>query len=111
MSGLQSNDIVIDDDIVEDINLGSTGINEISIANVQVYPNPATSSISVLLSEIENAPVSVTLTTLSGQLLQSVGYNNAPETITVDVEVYPAGVYILQVTSEGRSTSVQVLKQ
>jgi len=77
-----------------------------SKANLKVYPNPTTDVVTVS----NNTAISkVTVTNLLGQTVISQTAN--ADTVQVNLASLSAGTYILQITAEGASANVKVVKQ
>ena len=75
----------------------STGITEVSVAAIEIYPNPAKSgNFNVSLSNSETAIL--TITNLQGQAVYNTVVKNGFAAISTNLE---AGVYIVSVRSEG----------
>ena len=66
---------------------------------VDIYPNPATSQISVTLRQSTSQTVTVTLSDLHGRTLQRQSLPVGTTQIELAVEAYPPGVYLLGVQS------------
>jgi hypothetical protein len=69
--------------------------------SVSAYPNPASSSVELSFESgiIENN-VRVTITDLSGRVMETLHWNPAAsKTIRLDVKTYPKGMYILNASS------------
>ena len=98
-------DFVMDDFHFEVV--GSIGINE-SFRNtqVQLYPNPTQSSLSVLS---ENSIQKLKLYTLSGILMHEYEVNN--KEFTLNLSSFNKGIYILLIEEENRVLSKRVIKE
>lgn len=74
---------------------------------ISVYPNPTTDWLKVRFTETET--LALKLFDLQGRLLADWGTIRGEAVL--DVELYPEGVYLLQLQSEdGRQRTVKVLK-
>lgn len=79
------------------------GINSMSLHETRIYPNPATSqltiqSTSVILSGVEGQPINqLTITNPLGQIVYTNHYNS--EKIQVDISTLSTGVYFLRINS------------
>ncbi len=80
----------------------NAGINEIVQMNISIYPNPATSQITLQTTEIIKQ---ISIFNLSGQIVQTENKN------IFSVENLPAGVYILQVQTESGISNVRFVKE
>ena len=54
--------------------------------------------------------VTLSLTTISGQVLNTTSLKRVEKT-SLNLQGYPAGIYFLNVNSEGRKATFKVLKQ
>lgn len=93
------------------LNLEGTAYTGISEANVSgsfnVYPNPASSNITVELAKKATNAVTVKLFNAMGGLVYSGNMNpSQAERFTLDVSSYPAGMYYLQLNS-GKSGEIR----
>ncbi|MEQ8812847.1 MAG: T9SS type A sorting domain-containing protein, partial [Imperialibacter sp.] len=83
-----------------------TGIAE-AFANVTVYPNPATEQIKVAgLSKGS----SLQLVTLNGAIINQVS-SSIYEVESISLTGLTAGVYVLQVSTEGKIKSYRIIKE
>lgn len=106
---------------VEDLNmyrffLGETPpVSTIEIANTNliISPNPAHDLITLQLKDSSSEFEHVSLFNLNGQLiLEKTGLNNAyVNTITLDIESIPNGVYYLKIELEDDVISQKIIKQ
>lgn len=83
------------------------GVNKITAAedNINIYPNPATSQITIDLTNISGTIESIAIYDMSGRILTTQNYaegvRNAVETI--DVSNFATGMYLVETTtSNGR---------
>jgi len=81
------------------------GRDTFKFANLSVYPNPTKDVITVSNS---SAISNVKVVNLLGQTI--INQNANTETVQVNLSEIAAGTYILQVNTEGASTSVKVIK-
>lgn len=74
---------------------------------VALYPNPTTGR---LLVELPAGPATVRVLSALGQLLQE---RTAPtgHSIQLDLSAYPAGVYVVQISTAGGTTTRRVVRQ
>jgi len=73
-------------------------IRTAAIANVSVFPNPATNYVNISIPTSENSPVNMRLIDLAGHLLVEKNVSGAGGTIqTFTVSNYPPGNYLIQV--------------
>jgi hypothetical protein len=87
------------------------GIEENTLSEMKVYPNPAVDVVNVTISSKENANANVTITNLMGQVVYNqnhslVAGNNS---IQLDVANYNAGVYVVNVKTNTGVSSQKVI--
>lgn len=87
------------------------GIEENTLSEMKVYPNPAENIVNVTVSSKENTNANVTITNLMGQVVYTqnmslVAGNNA---IQLDVANYNAGVYVVNVKTNTGISSQKVI--
>lgn len=86
---------------------GLTGIADVPVSSIQVYPNPVASCLYVqTYTPYESAFLS--LYSIAGEELQFSSFSGAA---TVDMSKYPAGVYEVTVTSASRHSTHLIIKQ
>jgi hypothetical protein len=86
----------------------TTSIATHTIDAISVYPNPTKGGLSIDLGANYNA-ISVTLTDLTGKILQSEHFN---EGSLLDLKIEePAGVYLLLVELGGEKSIIRLLKE
>ncbi len=73
----------------------TAGLDEMSISDVSIYPNPANEVLNVVFNAEGNA--NVTISDLQGRVVASQAGNN----VTFSVADMAAGSYIVTITSEG----------
>ena len=83
-----------------------SSVNELALP-VSVYPNPVKNTL--IVKAISNQPISVVLTSISGSMLMSK-VSESSET-TVDMDKYPAGIYLLTIKSGGKTANQKIIKQ
>ena len=75
---------------------------------LSVYPNPGTGEFTLVLPRVKNS-VKLEIFDLHGKCMHSRKYSQG--TIPVDLTDVPAGIYILKVTTEDRSSIAKIVKQ
>jgi PKD repeat protein len=102
---------------LDHINLSSgamASINSSIADNLSVYPNPVNGNMRVKMDVYDAAPYNVTLTNMVGQTVANVysGLMSAGEQqINYDLSDIPAGVYLLNIESNGMTKSTKLIKQ
>ncbi|MFN8286102.1 MAG: T9SS type A sorting domain-containing protein [Chitinophagales bacterium] len=81
----------------------NTGISNLTAGSFGLYPNPATGMVTLNLSSIETADMTITVNDLSGRLIYSAGRTLPVKAAYINTEDWAGGVYIVTVeTSKGR---------
>lgn len=104
----------IKDNVVE-IGLSGEGVivtgtdnGQISEEQINVFPNPATTSITIDLSELHGLPVDIQMVNPTGvSKLEKEGYDK-PE-LTIDITNFESGLYIIQFSNERSLVRKKVL--
>ena len=77
------------------------------ISNISFYPNPATNFVNVSLGENGGKDVTIRLVNQAGQVLQEKRQaSGAGSIVSLPVQQYNAGLYILSVTGSDGSTEI-----
>ncbi|MBM3164325.1 MAG: T9SS type A sorting domain-containing protein [Bacteroidetes bacterium] len=89
---------------------GALGVKEEFIAAMNVYPNPANEAINVSF-EAENADYSIEVLDIQGRVIavQSMNNANGTQVVSFDTENMAKGSYIVRISSEGLSTTKNVV--
>lgn len=82
-------------------------VNELSQNNFSFYPNPAS---NVLNINSENNLEQVSITDMSGRTIKTINNSNTNQ-LKVDVADFKAGVYFIQVVSNGNSQVQKFIKE
>jgi hypothetical protein len=86
----------------------TTDIQENSLSNISLYPNPTTGIISIDLGVFKN-DVKATLTNGLGQVILSDNYTST-NYIKLDIDA-PKGIYFLQIESNGEVITRKTIKE
>ncbi|MGV3612604.1 MAG: T9SS type A sorting domain-containing protein [Fluviicola sp.] len=93
----------------------TAGLNDLSQIDdlVQVYPNPATTAVSVSLQIKEQSDVTISVTDIAGKEISSKNYGqmNGASVITINTSNTPAGVYFVNVKMNNAVTQKKVIIQ
>lgn len=77
-----------------------------------IYPNPAMSASSVVLSEVAVNPVIIYIVNMNGTIVRTYTYNGGYDHFNFDVSSLQDGLYHIQVQERGKSMqSIKLLKQ
>ncbi len=92
------------------------GINDIASApdaQVSVYPNPTANTSTISLNLAKASTVSVAIYAVDGSLVGSKSYGelNGAMLLPVDLTIYNAGLYFVNVTIDGNTSVLKLVKQ
>jgi hypothetical protein len=88
----------------------ATSEPEISILNI--FPNPTSGWLTIALPESTNSAARLELTDINGRLISDVRISAGAATQLVDMTTYASGIYIIQLTLEGKVIgAAKVIKQ
>ena len=92
------------------------GINDIADApdaQVSVYPNPTANTSTISLNLTKASTVSVAIYSVDGSLVGSKSYGelNGGMLLPVDLTKYNAGLYFVNVTIDGNTSVLKLIKQ
>lgn len=95
-----------------DVTAGLTDLSQIDDL-VQVYPNPATTAVSVSLQIKEQSDVTISVTDVAGKEISSKNYGqmNGSSIITINTSNTPAGVYFVNVKMNNAITQKKIVIQ
>jgi hypothetical protein len=100
-------EIVCDNSSFSKLAYGTTAIQDNTVANINIYPNPASDILSI--EHDLSGPLRVQITTTSGQLVYSQQFPTSTR-IDINIASFAPGVYLLEILSrEGSLTKKIVL--
>jgi photosystem II stability/assembly factor-like uncharacterized protein len=86
---------------------GPLGVDNVAtIAKFKVYPNPATSIVSISVSDVDSYNLSVT--DLTGKIVMTKSLNGMENTL--DISALATGAYFFNLSSGGKKEVVKILK-
>jgi hypothetical protein len=83
-----------------------TGINELLGANLQVYPNPFSSQLNLMLDGA--TPSTINITDLTGREVASEVTGSGK--VTLDLGNLASGFYLVKVKAQGQTSTIKVMK-
>ncbi|WP_299101490.1 T9SS type A sorting domain-containing protein [uncultured Winogradskyella sp.] len=86
--------------------LSVSQISSEDVPDIFVYPNPATSKIFVESNTLKK----VVIYDLAGKEINSIRNNDNSNTVVINIEDYPAGNYIVEVTTSETTVTKKVVK-
>ena len=94
---------------IDNINLDQTAvsINESSLSNFKIFPNPAQEVINLISNDDVAANAKVIVTSRIGQFISQ--HNMEGRTTSIDVSNLPAGLYFVTVISNGNSGTKKII--
>ena len=91
------------------ITINSAGIEDLNLINVQIYPNPVASTLTVDFGQAINLDV-IELTDALGRIVQTFKNFNGNQ-IQIDLAKESSGVYFLNLNIDQNSKTLKVIKQ
>jgi hypothetical protein len=88
------------------------GLEEESLFNVELYPNPSTGVVNLTWQQTQNEDVQIEVLDITGRVLfQNNVAKSAASKTTIDLSAFPSGIYLVKLTSEGvqKTERVQIL--
>jgi photosystem II stability/assembly factor-like uncharacterized protein len=85
---------------------GPLGIDTASIAKFKVYPNPASSIVTIATPDVDSANLSVT--DLSGKVVMTKSLSGIEN--TVDISNLATGAYFFEISSDSKKEVIKILK-
>ena len=85
---------------------GLVNVKDMEKKNINVYPNPATSTVNVKL--VDNSQANIQLFNLVGQVVLSEQVNGQDQ-VTLNVNNYNSGIYMLKVNQNGKVYTSKVI--
>lgn len=83
-----------------------------STADMQLFPNPAQQSVSVLFSLPDDTPSTLRITDLQGKVVREMKVSSHEMQTTIDIADFVTGIYLLTVQGEnGTLSTVKLVKQ
>lgn len=93
---------------------GNVGVNDFSLENFTVFPNPSEGNFSVKFNIESSDMVSISLYDLRGRLIDQNTFNNISSSIfqhTMDYSAIQSGVYFIVVENGGKKATKKLIKK
>lgn len=89
---------------------GTSAINELAIEGLNIYPNPASDVLNVSFEAV-NGDYVVTMLDLQGRVVATQNHTslNGAQTLSIPVSEFAKGSYIVTISTNGISTSQNVI--
>jgi Zn-dependent metalloprotease len=92
--------------------LNTTGIEETGEKEkFRVYPNPTTDKVEITLNGEAETNYTVEIFNSLGHLVNTIEKHKNEQTCTIDLSVNPSGIYLVRITSPGKTYVCKVLKK
>lgn len=88
-----------------------TAINDDLVGSVVVFPNPAKDKFHINLDRNLAGKVEIKLYNTLGGVVHTATYQNPADVRSIDVSKLPNGLYILQISNEGKSGVFKLVKE
>lgn len=83
-------------------------LDQASILDYEIYPNPATDKLHFNNLSLENL-VSINITNIRGQVIKEIPYNNKAESMLIDIKDLQSGIYLLNVQTDLKVSSTKFI--
>lgn len=93
----------------ECVNITNVGIEELSLDQVQVYPNPSQGKLTVEIKNTEKAIQSVKVLSVLGEELSL--WEGTEKTVQLDLSTLAKGVYFIAVTVDSQTTLKRIVRE
>ena len=93
------------------MNDGTTGIPDIQTTDdIQIYPNPATSYISLLSNKKLQGNIEVIIYNINGQAILTNNFHNVTDKVEIDINALSKGLYFMKVNAETDNAFIRFIK-
>ncbi|MFY9309185.1 MAG: T9SS type A sorting domain-containing protein [Bacteroidia bacterium] len=89
--------------------ISQTGISNLSVSKLELYPNPTTNQITIVFGKV-TSEVLIEIKNLLGETLYSEFHKKYSGGI-IDISALPNGVYCIQVQNECKTLTKKIIKQ
>ncbi|MBA2407628.1 MAG: T9SS type A sorting domain-containing protein [Chitinophagales bacterium] len=94
--------------LLNDISTSSSSIDQVS--TLKIFPNPTSDQLVINYPFSSNEQAVITITDLSGKVLQEEKGNYSGDYYLINLKDFPAGIYLLALKTKSESISVKVMK-
>ena len=88
---------------------GNIGINEKSIGNIVVSPNPSTGILNVNGMLFGTGAYDIRIVSIQGQVIYEASVNSGNVDMTLDLSSQPAGLYFMTIQGEAGATTERII--
>jgi hypothetical protein len=87
------------------------GIDDISLGNISLYPNPATNEVFVALKDTNFSNFEIKIANSLGQTLQTLNESslNGSTEVAINVSSYRTGLYFVTIEIDGQSVTKKLV--
>jgi len=89
--------------------LGVVGVNENTVDRINVWPNPTSSELNILLNQ-RSGNVRLIVVDITGRVVHKESYNST-EVISLSTAEWSTGVYVIQIEQDQQVSVARVVKQ
>ncbi|NNJ54823.1 MAG: T9SS type A sorting domain-containing protein, partial [Bacteroidia bacterium] len=89
----------------DDVSVGTLELNSL----IKIYPNPASDNVTISISDPSMGEGRINLTDINGRLVRSIPLDKGRNLISIMLDDYPKGVYILKLTNSDQVSAVKRL--
>jgi len=89
-----------------------TSINESSLGEINIFPNPANNTLNVDLANYSDQKVNIKLYNTVGELVKTLNNNASTQFVTIDLADVKSGIYFVNIQTENGTTvrKISVIK-
>jgi len=88
----------------------STGITETENNLSRIYPNPTSNFLQIDLPYFQDEQVTITILSANGEVLQAKSYQMYQSSMSLDLNHFQAGIYLVQLTFDDRIEVHRIVK-
>ena len=89
--------------------LGVVGVNENTVDRINVWPNPTSSELNILLNQ-RSGNVRLIVVDITGRVVHKESYNST-EVISLSTAEWSTGFYVIQIEQDQQVSVARVVKQ
>lgn len=86
-----------------------TGLNDVDMVKLQIYPNPVKDKLHIDLNGAFSS-FRITISDVSGQMMYASDHKNE-QLLTVDVSEFKSGIYLVTLIGDNKSAVMKVMKE
>ncbi len=98
------------DTITQQVIVTTVGISENMFSSVKIYPNPTQGNIHIDFGITSNVPITMSLFSMTGQLIQSKTFSKTLESANIDISSLTSGVYSIRLSTDTDQKYFKIFK-